>query len=1028
MIPLYLYGFYDKAIEVGSATSRTIHQLWSIRNNRLNLFYLSLALIAKIREYQISSRGTDLLDQVREFKSQIDAWQTESSVNYLMWSLLIEAELADLDQKYHEATILYEAAIDHTQLYDFMIEQALAFELQGEFFMRRGSKRAARSLLLDAIGTYARIGAAGKADQLRFKHEWLVSNALNVRSVDAEAQTNDEMGNPQLTLSEHQHQQRENGDSTGDRMNDWISPTGTSAPGVAEKDSRTPGDVSGLGLDVLDLQSIMEFNQAISSELHIDRLLGAMTQIILDSAGAQADLACVVIEGEGGWNVAAIGTGDGIKAEAISLAELDDENQKQVLLYTIRFKETVFVHNVLHDDRFCNSQKSKSVISLPILRGKCDLLGVLYLEGQPHSFSDRNVGVLQLFCNQVSISIFNALLFKKIHKVSAANASMIESQKVALAKARDAELKAKVAEAEALKSVREKEEAAKAKSIFLANTSHELRTPLNGVIGMSELLKGTVLNSEQENYTDSIKVCADTLLTVINDILDFSKLEAGKLSLFSVPMNLKGTILEVVRALSLTNAKKGLQTIEDLDLDGELLVMGDPVRIHQIFMNLLSNSYKFTPDRGTITVRARTEAEDSKTLKVTCSIIDTGIGVTQEQVSRLFKPFSQADSSTQRSYGGSGLGLSICKALISVLNGKIWLESQLGVGTTVSFTLTFAKAQKTAKANEMTRPVSEPDPMATWSSDDGSKSQLASFIDLSQIPRDQLRICIAEDNPINQKIAVSFVTKLGFKSEAFSDGLQAVEALRRRSADKNPFHLVLMDVQMPVLDGYDATRLIRKDTDPTVRSVLIIAMTASAIRGDREKCIDAGMNNYLAKPVRANVLKQMLESYLSQDPKKMVGLEQTANEVAKDAIAQVAHEGLSKRLAAKRTASYEAAAKSMPPPPTTEKTNSTGTSAEEPSERPLISPRKSSKSGKSFTKAKGPTSRQAAEASLVHRPKTDESVSDDQSSGWPSFMRRPKLARGFSSSNDSQRTVTTYRDDGDVDEEEGVKRNIGNKP
>lgn len=814
------------------------------------------------------------------------------------------------------------------------------------------------------------------------------------------------------------------GDSTGDRMNEWISPKGTSAPEAVEKDGRTIADVSGLGLDVLDLQSIMEFNQAISSELQIDRLLGKMTKIILESAGAQADLACVVIEGEGGWNVATIGTTDGITAEAVSLSDLEDENQKQVLLYTIRFKETVFVHNVLHDDRFCNTLASKSVISLPILRSE-DLLGVLFLEGQPNSFTDRNVGVLQLFCNQVSISIFNALLFKKIHKVSAANASMIQSQKLALAKARDAELKAKVAEAEAMKSVREKEEAAKAKSMFLANVSHELRTPLNGVIGMSELLKGTVLNPEQENYTDSIKVCADTLLTVINDILDFSKLEAGKLSLFSVPMNLKGTILEVVQALSLTNAKKGLQTIEDLDLDEELLVMGDPVRIHQIFMNLLSNSYKFTA-KGSITIRARTESEDSKTLKVTCSIIDTGIGVTQEQVSRLFKPFSQADSSTQRSYGGSGLGLSICKALISVLNGKIWLESQLGVGTTVSFTLNFSKAQKAAKANKMARPVSEPDPMATWSSDDGSKSQLASFIDLSKIPRDQLRICIAEDNPINQKIAVSFVTKLGFKSEAFSDGLQAVEALRSRAADQIPFHLVLMDVQMPVLDGYDATRLIRKDNDPMVRSVLIIAMTASAIRGDREKCIDAGMNNYLAKPVRANVLEQMLESYLSQDPKKMVGLEQTASEVAKDAIAEVAHQDLSKRLAATRTASYEAAAKSMSPPAAPAgNTNGTGASKEKPHDRPSPSPRRSSKSGKSWMRATGPPqSRQAAENSLAHRPRTQSTTEEEEdptTSEWPSSMRRPKIARGMSSSNDSQRTVTAsgrHTDHGDEDEDE----------
>lgn len=996
MIPLYLYGFYDRAIQVGFATSESIHQLWSVHNNRLNLFYLSLALVAKIRDSGPHSDEAGLLDQVREYKAQIDAWQTESSVNYLMWSLLIEAEIADLTNKYHEATLCYEAAIDHTQLYDFLLEQALAFELQGEFFMRRGSKRAARSLLLDAVGSYARIGASGKAEHLRVKYEWLLNNALNYRSVDAEAQTSAEMGNARFSLDEPQLQQREIGDSTGDRTNDWISPKGTSVPGAVDKDGRTITDVSGLGLDVLDLQSIMEFNQAISSELQIDRLLGKMTEIILESAGAQADLACVVIEGEGGWFVAAKGTADGIKAESVPLSDVDDETQKQVLLYTMRFKETVFVHNVLNDDRFFNTLSSKSVISLPILRGK-GLLGVLYLEGQPNSFTDRNVGVIQLFCNQVSISIFNALLFKKIQKVSAANVSMIESQKLALAKARDAELKAKVAEAEAMRSVREKEEAAKAKSMFLANVSHELRTPLNGVIGMSELLKGTILNSEQEGYTDSIKVCADTLLTVINDILDFSKLEAGKLSLFSVPMNLKGTITEVVRALSLTNAKKGLQTIEDLDLDEELLVMGDPVRIHQIFMNLLSNSYKFTAE-GSVTIRARTEFEDIKTLKVTCSIVDTGIGVTQEQVSRLFKPFSQADDSTQRSYGGSGLGLSICKALISVLNGKIWLESQLGVGTTVAFTLTFAKAQEAIEANETQRPVSEPDPMATWSSDaDGTKSLLATHIDLSKIPRDQIRICIAEDNPINQKIAVSFVSKLGFKSEAFSDGLQAVEALRSRSADRKPFHLVLMDVQMPVLDGYDATRLIRKDGDPTVRSVLIIAMTASAIRGDREKCIDAGMNNYLAKPVRANVLKQMLEGYLSQDSKTMVSLQKTANEVAKDAIAQVAKEDLATRLAATKTASSNKL-------PVAAGTTNGNDSKREKMERPSLPSRRSSKMGKSLSRSKDSVPAPPDAAALGHRVRGESEEGDVQE--WPSLMRRPTLMRGISSSNDSQSTVT----------------------
>lgn len=405
---------------------------------------------------------------------------------------------------------------------------------------------------------------------------------------------------------------------------------------------------------------------------------------------------------------------------------------------------------------------------------------------------------------------------------------------------------------------------------------------------MSELLKETPLNDDQKEFANSIRVCADTLLIVINDILDYSKLEAGKLKLYYSPLNLKETIMEVVRALIYTNHERGLETKMDLDLDPELLVLGDPVRLHQLFMNTMSNSYKFTK-KGSVHVRAKREYEDSESLTVTCSVADTGIGITQDQVSRLFTPFSQADSSTQREFGGSGLGLSICKALIEVMNGKIYLESQVGVGTTVYFTITFPKAAKTATKGRAPIAAQAPDAMATWSSE-GENFSKSSFFDLSQIPRKEIRICIAEDNPINQKIAVSFVSKLGFKSEAYNDGLQAVEALRQRSSEKNPFHVVLMDVQMPVLDGYDATRIIRTDKDPAVRGVLIIAMTASAIQGDKEKCLEAGMNNYLAKPVRAAVLKSMLEAYLSQSDQPMPDLQGTAQDLAAKVIEEAQNE------------------------------------------------------------------------------------------------------------------------------------------
>jgi signal transduction histidine kinase len=192
---------------------------------------------------------------------------------------------------------------------------------------------------------------------------------------------------------------------------------------------------------------------------------------------------------------------------------------------------------------------------------------------------------------------------------------------------------------------------------------------------MSELLKASTLNAEQSGYADSIRVCADTLLSIINDLLDFSKLEAGKMNVMEMPLSLNETITEVVRALAYTNAERGLKTIEQLELDPEMLVLSDPVRLHQVLMNLLSNSYKFTP-KGSVTVRAIVNQETDKWVDVTCSVIDTGIGIPDDMKRKLFLPFSQIESSSSRSYGGTGLGLSICKALIeNVMHGKVWLES-----------------------------------------------------------------------------------------------------------------------------------------------------------------------------------------------------------------------------------------------------------------------------------------------------------------------------------------------------------------
>ena len=583
LIPLYLFGHYEAAIELGRTLLPTAPDLWGIRNSQFTLFYLSLSLIARFRETlsdnnqsvshpEAQEAKEGLVSEVQQYKGRLDALQTHCSANYLMWSLLIEGEIAELMGDNHQAVRAYEAAIDHCQVYGFVLEEGLSYELMGGFYTRRGAKRAARYTFEEAIATYARMSATGKIDHLAMKHEWVLKNATKSRTNDVAVQTANsigDIGNTSYRIQENERQEIRNlgEESADDRTEAWLN------PGVQKEGH----DVARLGLDVVDLQSILEFNQAISSELQIDRLLAKMTEIILESAGAL--FAGVVIESEdegGSWCFAASGTQDGINSDPLPLQEFADKTSKQVVFYTLRFKEVVYVNNVLQDERFsANATSAKAIISLPILQGD-HLMGVLYLEGPPSAFTRRNFGVLQLFRGQVAISISNALLFRRLRKVSATNTSMIEAQKKALKAARAAEEKARLAELEALRNVKLKEEAARAKSMFLANVSHELRTPLNGVIGMSELLKGTTLNGEQEGFADSIRVCADTLLTVINDILDFSKLEAGKMKLFSVPLNLHESITEVVRALSYMNIEKGLKTEVQLDLDKHLLVLGDP--------------------------------------------------------------------------------------------------------------------------------------------------------------------------------------------------------------------------------------------------------------------------------------------------------------------------------------------------------------------------------------------------------------------------------------------------------------------
>jgi CheY-like chemotaxis protein len=323
-------------------------------------------------------------------------------------------------------------------------------------------------------------------------------------------------------------------------------------------------------------------------------------------------------------------------------------------------------------------------------------------------------------------------------------------------------------------------------------------------------------------------------------------------------------IREIVRSVpsshrdSSSNNKprpKPVSIIQDISLP-QALIYGDPVRLHQVLGNLIGNSLKFT-EEGSVTIGARTDWETTDAVKLTFWVRDTGIGIPPQRLPKLFKPFSQADASTARKYGGSGLGLSICKSLIESMGGTIALESVENVGTTVSFSLTLAKAKPGASAGDDLNEADQHDALSP------GEHGTAAYADVSNLPREELRICIAEDNLINQKIAVRFLGKLGFKNvHAYDNGLAAVEGIRKKAMEGQPYHIVLMDVQMPVLDGYDATKLLRKDSMDAVKGILVVAMTASAVQGDREKCLASGMNDYLAKPVRSGLLKKKLDQYL----------------------------------------------------------------------------------------------------------------------------------------------------------------------
>jgi len=385
------------------------------------------------------------------------------------------------------------------------------------------------------------------------------------------------------------------------------------------------------------------------------------------------------------------------------------------------------------------------------------------------------------------------------------------------------------------------EEANRAKSEFLANMSHEIRTPLNGVIGMTELALDTKLSAEQREYLSVAKSSADALLEILNDILDFSKIEMRKLELERIPFSVRDHLAELIKPLALRAEQKGLDIVCRVRPDVPSIGAGDPNRLRQVLVNLVGNAVKFT-ERGQILVQVQLESKHDHHYVLHYSVSDSGIGVPKEMQQAIFEAFKQADGSTTRRFGGTGLGLAISSTLTDLMGGRIWVESEPQEGSTFHFTVPLGMTDA--------RPE-RPDGIDRAAS---SRRPLPAAMMAADLPERRLRVLIAEDNVVNQRLAASLLERRGHKVAIASNGREVIDAL-----DRSAFDVVLMDVQMPVMGGFDATAAIRRREAAGGRRIPIIAMTARAMSSDRERCLAAGMDEYLTKPLDSRRLCALVE-------------------------------------------------------------------------------------------------------------------------------------------------------------------------